>query len=89
MLQLVDVVKDNLLKENMQLEVLYTIAKKADCPVNYLRLDVEKDVIDAEFGKCANFFCLYFDENILYSTSQAVFLIYVREYNDYLHLCRA
>lgn len=63
MLQLVDVVKDNLLKENMQLEVLYTIAKKADCPVNYLRLDIEKDVIDAEFGKCANFFCLYFDEN--------------------------
>ena len=56
MLQLVDVVKDNLLKENMQLEVLYTIAKKADCPVNYLRLDIEKDVIDAEFGKCANFF---------------------------------
>ena len=50
MLQLVDVVKDNLLKENMQLEVLYTIAKKADCPVNYLRLDIEKDVIDAEFG---------------------------------------
>lgn len=63
MLQLVDVVKDNLLKENMQLEVLYTIAKKADCPVNYLRLDIEKDVIDAEFGKCANFFCLHFDEN--------------------------